>query len=64
LQQAGQPNTEGIGLETVGVNVDERGFLKVNDELQTNIPNIWAAGDVIGNQTDSQPATPVARTMG
>ncbi len=54
-----QPNTDNTGLENVGVQLDERGFVKVNDELQTNIPNIWAAGDVIGNQTDSQPATPV-----
>ncbi len=54
-----QPNTDGIGLEKVGVEVDERGFVKVNDELQTSVPNIWAAGDVIGNPTDSQPATPV-----
>ncbi len=54
-----EPNTSGIGLEKVGVQVDERGFVKVDDELQTNIPNIWAAGDVIGNQFDSQPATPV-----
>lgn len=45
--------------------VDERGFVKVNDELQTSVPNIWATGDVIGNQTDSQPATPVgALTLG
>ncbi len=39
--------------------VDERGFVKVNEELQTSVPNIWAAGDVIGRQTESQPATPV-----
>ncbi|MDP1715805.1 MAG: mercury(II) reductase [Anaerolineales bacterium] len=54
-----QPNTDGIGLEQVGVQLDERGYVKVNVELQTNVANIWAAGDVIGNQTDSQPATPV-----
>lgn len=54
-----QPNTDGIGLEKVGVQMDERGYVKVNDELQTSVPNIWAAGDVIGSQTDSQPATPV-----
>ena len=54
-----EPNTDAIGLEKVGVRVDERGYVKVNDELQTNIPNIWAAGDVIGNQAESQPATPV-----
>jgi len=54
-----EPNTDNAGLDKVGVQLDERGFVKVNDELQTNVPNIWAAGDVIGNQTESQPATPV-----
>jgi mercuric reductase len=59
-----EPNTDGIGLDKVGVALDERGYVKVNDELQTSIPNIWAAGDVIGNQTDSQPATPVGAHNG
>jgi mercuric reductase len=54
-----EPNTDDIGLEKVGVQMNERGYIKVNDELQTNIPNIWAAGDVIGDQTGSQAATPV-----
>src|SRR5258706_4904439 len=54
-----QPNTDNAELENVGVQLDERGFVKVNDELQTNIPNIWAAGDVIGRQSESQLATPV-----
>lgn len=54
-----EPNTNGIGLVKVGVKLDERGYVQVNDELQTSVPNIWAAGDVIGNQIDSQPATPV-----
>jgi mercuric reductase len=36
-----------------------RGYVRVNDELQTSVSNIWAAGDLIGNQTDSPPATPV-----
>ena len=54
-----EPNADSIGLEKVGVALDERGYVKVNDELQTSVPNIWAAGDVIGNQTNSQPATPV-----
>jgi mercuric reductase len=43
-----EPNTDGIGLEKVGMALDERGYVKVNDELQTSVPNIWAAGDVIG----------------
>lgn len=54
-----EPNTDNIGLENVGVHLDDCGYIEVNDELQTNIPNIWAAGDVIGAQTESQPATPV-----
>ena len=54
-----QPNTDKIGLDTVGIQLDHRGFVKVNDELQTNVANIWAAGDVIGGQTDNQLATPV-----
>ena len=53
------PNTDGIGLEEAGVQTDPRGFVKVNARLQTNITNIWAAGDVIGSQTNSQMATPV-----
>lgn len=54
-----EPNTDNAGLDKVGVQLDEHGFVKINDELQTNIPNIWAAGDVIGYQTESQLATPV-----
>jgi mercuric reductase len=54
-----EPNTNEIGLEKVGVEADERGYVNVTEELQTSVPTIWAAGDVIGNQTGSQPATPV-----
>ncbi len=54
-----EPNADNAGLDTVGVQLDDRGFVKVNDELQTNVPNILAAGDVIGRQTESQLATPV-----
>jgi mercuric reductase len=54
-----EPNSDNAGLENVGVQLDKRGFVKVNDELQTNLPNIWAAGDVIGRQTGGQLATPV-----
>ncbi|MGH2378787.1 MAG: FAD-dependent oxidoreductase [Candidatus Limnocylindria bacterium] len=58
------PNTDGIGLEQAGVRVDERGFVQVNDELRTEVPHIWAAGDVIGTQTASQMATPVGAHNG
>ncbi|MCL5026827.1 MAG: mercury(II) reductase [Chloroflexi bacterium] len=53
------PNTDGIGLKMAGVELDRQGFIKVSDELQTSVPHIWAAGDVIGAHTGSQMATPV-----
>jgi mercuric reductase len=43
-----RPNTEGLDLEKAGVKTDARGFVKVNDEMQTSASNVWAAGDVIG----------------
>lgn len=42
-----KPYTEGLGLEKVGIDLDERGKVKVNDHLQTNVANIYAIGDVI-----------------
>ena len=42
------PNVEGLGLEEIGVNVGKRG-IEVNNKLQTNVKNIYAAGDVIGH---------------
>lgn len=41
-------NTEGLKLENAGIKLDTRGFIKVNDVLETNIKNIWALGDVNG----------------
>ena len=42
------PNTGDLGLEKAGVATDERGFIKVNGRLETNVPGIWATGDVKG----------------
>lgn len=42
-----KPFTEGLGLEKAGVELDERGRVKVNDHLQTNVTNIYAIGDVV-----------------
>ena len=42
-----KPYTEGLGLDKAGVELDERGKVKVNDHLQTNVANIYAIGDVI-----------------
>jgi len=41
-------NVEGLGLERVGVKTGERGRIEVNEHFQTTVPNIYAAGDVIG----------------
>lgn len=43
-----QGNTEGLGLEALGVETDRRGRVAVNESYQTAAPNIYAAGDVIG----------------
>jgi pyruvate/2-oxoglutarate dehydrogenase complex dihydrolipoamide dehydrogenase (E3) component len=39
------PNTAGIGLDTVGVELDDRGFVRVNERLETSAPEVWALGD-------------------
>ncbi len=54
-----QPNTAGVGLEDAGVRLDARGAVVVDESLRTRVPSIWAAGDVIGAEQDSQMATPV-----
>lgn len=41
-------NTDSLGLEQIGVGVDERGFVKVDEDWQTNVEGIYAIGDVIG----------------
>jgi pyruvate/2-oxoglutarate dehydrogenase complex dihydrolipoamide dehydrogenase (E3) component len=43
-----RPNTDDLGLETAGIAVDERGFIRVDDELRTNVPGVWALGDCNG----------------
>jgi pyruvate/2-oxoglutarate dehydrogenase complex dihydrolipoamide dehydrogenase (E3) component len=40
-----QPNTDDLGLEAAGVARDDRGFVVVNERLETNVPGIWALGD-------------------
>ena len=42
-----RPYTEGLNLEAAGVKKDERGRVEVNNHLQTNVPNIYAIGDVV-----------------
>jgi NAD(P) transhydrogenase len=42
------PNTDRIGLSRLGIKTSERGEIVVNENFQTNVPNVYAAGDVIG----------------
>ncbi|MEX2465800.1 MAG: dihydrolipoyl dehydrogenase [Gemmatimonadota bacterium] len=44
------PNSQDLGLESVGVKVDDRGFITIDEHLQTNVPGVYALGDVAGNQ--------------
>ncbi|HQB45496.1 MAG TPA: glutathione-disulfide reductase, partial [Polyangiaceae bacterium] len=54
------PNVENLGLDSAGVQLDDRGFIRVNDEERTSAPHIYAVGDVTG-----RPAlTPVAIKAG
>jgi dihydrolipoamide dehydrogenase len=43
-----RPNTDGLGLSQAGVEVDDKGFIKVNECLESSTPGIYAAGDVTG----------------
>jgi dihydrolipoamide dehydrogenase len=43
-----RPNTEELGLDKAGVELDRQGFIRVNSRLGTNVPGIWALGDVKG----------------
>lgn len=43
-----RPNTDDLGLETLGVRTDEHGVLAVDERLATSVPGVWAAGDVRG----------------
>ena len=43
------PNTADIGLETTGVALNERGYIRVNDRLETSAASIWAVGDCAGS---------------
>jgi pyruvate/2-oxoglutarate dehydrogenase complex dihydrolipoamide dehydrogenase (E3) component len=42
------PNTDDLGLETIGVKTSKEGFVEVDERLATNVPGVWAAGDIRG----------------
>ena len=43
------PNTAGIGLDVAGVELDGRGYIKVNERLETSAPDVWAIGECAGS---------------
>ncbi len=43
-----RPNSRNLGLEEAGVKINERGFIEINEKMQTSVPNIYAIGDVTG----------------
>ncbi len=51
------PNTENIGLEKIGVKISERGFINVDSKQKTNVENIYAIGDVVGEPMLAHKAT-------
>ncbi|MEO8706649.1 MAG: dihydrolipoyl dehydrogenase, partial [Kofleriaceae bacterium] len=52
-----RPNSEKLGLDLAGVTVDKRGFIVADDQLRTNVPGIYAIGDVIGGMMLAHKAT-------
>jgi pyruvate/2-oxoglutarate dehydrogenase complex dihydrolipoamide dehydrogenase (E3) component len=43
------PNTAGVGLDVAGVDLDDRGFVRVNERLETSAPDVWALGECAGS---------------
>ncbi len=58
-----RPNSEELGLDVAGVNTDERGFIKVDNQLKTNVPGIYAIGDVVGGMMLAHKATKEAEVV-
>jgi len=58
-----RPVSKGLGLEEAGVKVDERGFIPVDERLQTNVPGIYATGDVVGQPMLAHKATHEAEVV-
>jgi len=56
-----RPNTGGLGLQEIGLQLSERGFLQVNERQQTNLPHIYGIGDVVGEPMLAHKATHEAK---
>ena len=56
-----RPNGNKIGADKAGVNVDDAGFIAVDKQMRTNVPNIFAIGDIVGNPMLAHKATHEAK---
>lgn len=56
-----RPNGDQIDADKAGVKVDERGFIAVDKQLRSNVPHIYAIGDIVGNPMLAHKAIPEAR---
>ncbi|CAM4394225.1 MAG: Dihydrolipoyl dehydrogenase [Legionellaceae bacterium] len=56
-----RPNGKLINAEAAGIHVDERGFIPVDKQLRTNVPHIYAIGDIVGNPMLAHKAVPEGR---
>jgi dihydrolipoamide dehydrogenase len=56
-----RPNGKNIGAENAGVNVDDRGFISVDKQMRTNVPHIFAIGDIVGQPMLAHKATHEAK---
>jgi pyruvate/2-oxoglutarate dehydrogenase complex dihydrolipoamide dehydrogenase (E3) component len=62
LAAAGRvPNTAGIGLDQAGVELDSRGYIRVNERLETRAPNVWAIGECAGSPQFTARSFPTCR---
>ena len=57
------PNTKGLGLEEMGLDIDPRGGVRVDDRGATNVPGLWAAGDVTGQAWLAHAASRMAEVV-
>lgn len=56
-----RPNSDQLGLENAGIKVNDRGFIEVDKQLRTNVPHIFAIGDICGNPMLAHKAMPEGR---
>ena len=56
------PNTGDLGLEAAGIEIDELGYIRVNDRLETTAPCVWALGDCNGRGAFTTRATMISRS--